>query len=79
MNKDMNQMQGGCGGRCACADASKKEEESCAPKGEIALDKDGKCPCGKSLDDCCHKDEIKSTGNDAVGELCEPHAGKNLC
>ena len=81
MNTDTKQMRGGCGGQCACARAeeSKKGEATCAPKGTVALDKDGKCPCGKSLDECCHKDEILAMQNDAVGELCDPTNGKNLC
>lgn len=79
MNMDTNQMRGGCGGNCACAKMEQKGEKSCAPEGEITLNKDGKCPCGKSLDECCHKDEIKANQNDAIGELCDPESGKNIC
>ena len=81
MNTDTNQMRGGCGGQCACARAeeAKNENATCAPSGALSLDASGKCPCGKSLDKCCHKDEIKAMQNDAVGELCDPANGKNLC
>ena len=63
----------------ARAEEAKNENATCAPSGALSLDASGKCPCGKSLDKCCHKDEIKAMQNDAVGELCDPANGKNLC
>jgi hypothetical protein len=50
----------GCGRNCACAcGADEKETETCAaPEGGVTLDKDGKCPCGKAKEDCCHSDLI---------------------
>lgn len=42
----------------------------------IMLDDAGKCPCGKELKDCCHKDAaIKSVHNEALDELCMPQEG----
>lgn len=67
----------GCGGNCACAQMANSEDECALPEGGVVLDKDGKCPCGKSADDCCHSDKIE--GNDALHELCEPHNGKHVC
>jgi hypothetical protein len=43
------------------------------------LDKGGKCPCGKELKDCCHKDvAMKNAPNDALEELCAPVGGDTL-
>jgi hypothetical protein len=70
----------GCGGNCACAQAAanESEAESCAlPEGGVTLDKDGKCPCGKSKDDCCHSESI--AGENALHELCDEHNGKHVC
>ena len=67
----------GCGGNCACAQMANSEDECALPEGGVVLDNDGKCPCGKSADDCCHSDKIE--GNDALHELCEPHNGKHVC
>ena len=73
----------GCGGNCACAQAdaaSKVTDEVCAPpEGGVMLDKDGKCPCGKVADECCHKESIEKNRNSALHELCEPHNGKHVC
>lgn len=75
---------GGCGTHCRCTgDASGTKDESCAvPKGSIALDKNGKCPCGKSADECCHKTILKNATvdeNPALHELCKPHGKQHLC
>jgi hypothetical protein len=73
----------GCGGNCACAamqnDKPEVNTKVCIPDVAPILDADGKCPCGKSFDECCHKDEIVAGQNDALGELCAPHGGKNVC
>ncbi len=81
MNKQDDQEVGGCGGNCRCACGPDESEEVCeAPKEGVVIDKDGKCPCGKELKDCCHKDEIvASEENEALHELCEPHNGKHVC
>lgn len=81
MNDEINK---GCGGNCQCACGPEEETDATCelPKEGVTLDKDGKCPCGKGLEDCCHKDEIKTTKNDeneALHELCEPHNGKHVC
>ncbi len=80
MNEETNK---GCGSNCKCAGGIKAEDLSCeAPKEGVRLDKDGKCPCGKSSEDCCHRDTIMGAGdieNDALHELCEPHNGKHVC
>ena len=68
----------GCGGNCACARRA-MEEECAPPEGGVSLDKDDKCPCGKSADDCCHSDSIQKGENEALHELCEPHNGKHVC
>ncbi len=63
---------------CACG--AKEEVKVCPPNGgAVTLDANGKCPCGKSLDECCHKDEIGAVENPAIGELCEPVSGKSVC
>ena len=78
MSKDTDTGFVGCGGNCACA--REANEEACVtPKEGIQLDKDGKCPCGKSKEDCCHTDSIVSEENPALHELCEPHNGKHVC
>lgn len=73
----------GCGGNCRCACGPEDmEQESCElPEGGVKLDKNGKCPCGKNLEDCCHKDSMESNDdeNEALHELCEPHNGKHVC
>ena len=76
--KDNNDEFVGCGGNCACAQNTDEKNEECAPpEGGVVFDKDGKCPCGKSEKDCCHKKD--STDNEAIHELCEPHNGKHVC
>ena len=67
----------GCGGNCACAKKQDEKTACAVPVGGIELDKHGKCPCGKSTDDCCHSDLIE--GNDALHELCDEHNGKHVC
>jgi hypothetical protein len=67
----------GCGGNCACAQKTEDKEICAAPVGGVELDKEGKCPCGKSTDDCCHSDTID--GNNALHELCDEHNGKHVC
>ena len=67
----------GCGGNCACARAAGEEVDCATPTETVMLDKFGKCPCGKSKEDCCHKDTIDE--NAALHELCEPHNGKHVC
>ena len=63
---------------CARKDASDDKLEDCAPpEGGVVFDKEGKCPCGKSKEDCCHADLIDE--NPALHELCEPHNGRNVC
>lgn len=65
---------------CACGPDEKKIESCEMPKGGVALDKEGKCPCGKEQEDCCHKDKISfPQENEALHELCEPHNGKHVC
>ena len=84
MNEETNK---GCGGNCQCACGPDEETDTTCelPKVGVMLDKDGKCPCGKGLQDCCHKDEIKNAvvgkndENEALHELCEPHNGKHVC
>jgi len=46
---------GGCGSHCRCTDESSNEKEGvCATReGGVALDENGKCPCGKTKEDCC--------------------------
>ena len=84
---------GGCGGHCRCGnEPANKEGELCAtPKGGVALDANGKCPCGKSAEECClspssaqggHSAVLKKAkpdDNPAVGELCEAHGLAHLC
>lgn len=82
MNTDTTKMTGGCGGNCACAGVrdGENDKNECAPESSsVALDEGGKCPCGKVLDDCCHKEDIVANQNDALGELCGPHNGKEVC
>lgn len=66
----------GCGGNCACADKNTEKETLTPVAGGVVFDEDGKCPCGKSKEDCCH---YESETNNAIGELCEPHNGTNVC
>lgn len=77
MKKDDQAEFVGCGGNCACAQMAGKEEECAKPEGGVVLDKEGKCPCGKSADDCCHADSIE--GASALHELCDEHNGKHVC
>ncbi|OGZ18902.1 MAG: hypothetical protein A2494_03870 [Candidatus Lloydbacteria bacterium RIFOXYC12_FULL_46_25] len=74
---------GGCGGGCRCAgDAPEiKNDTECAVPGEpLMLDANGKCPCGKSVEDCCHKDELSSSEhNHALDELCEAPGNESPC
>lgn len=77
IKKDDTEEFVGCGGNCACAQASDDKDTCASPKETATLDKDGKCPCGKSADECCHQD--KADENDALHELCEPHNGKHVC
>ena len=67
-----------CGGNCACASASTSNNVCAVPASPIVLDEGGKCPCGKTADACCHA-ESKVGQNEALGELCAPHNGKNVC
>ena len=66
---------------CACG----KQEEamkpiSCSDKVvDIEIGIDGKCPCGKSKEDCCHKDELTKNSQEALEELCSPRVGKPVC
>lgn len=66
----------GCGNNCACAKKVEDNETCMPPEGGVVFDKDGKCPCGKSKEDCCHED---TESNGALDELCEPHNGMNVC
>lgn len=70
---------GGCGRQCRCgagADNMTEKDVCPTPAQGITLDADGKCPCGKELKDCCHKDvAIKGAPNEALGELCMPEKG----
>jgi len=73
-----------CGGncRCACGQTTEKTPEVCAtPKEVVVLDSAGKCPCGKELKDCCHKDAaVVNAPNEALEELCVPVSGDtSLC
>lgn len=73
---------GGCGGGCRCAGDTPevKDDAQCViPKEPLTLDKDGKCPCGKSAEDCCHKDELTDERNHALDELCEVHGNELPC
>lgn len=37
-----------------------KQDAGCAVEAaSLMLDKDGKCPCGKSEENCCHKDKLE--------------------
>ncbi len=67
----------GCKGACACARAAGQDAACATPTETVSIDKFGKCPCGKSKEDCCHKDTIDE--NAALHELCEPHNGKHVC
>ena len=46
-----------CGGNCACGARNEQAEKlTCeAPKEGVVLNADGKCPCGKLEEECCHK------------------------
>lgn len=74
---------GGCGGGCRCAGDTPeiKNDAACAvPKEPLMLDENGKCPCGKSMEDCCHKDEFSSgEHNHALDELCEAPGNESPC
>lgn len=76
-NNDDQKEFVGCGGNCACAQMSDKNESCALPPEGVVFDKDGNCPCGKSKRDCCHGK--KGEENDALHELCEPHNGKHVC
>lgn len=74
----------GCGGHCTCAagaDDMMVKNICETPTEGVMLDDAGKCPCGKELKDCCHKDvAVKSAANEALGELCMPqHGGGSPC
>jgi len=70
----------GCGGNCACAKEKTVAGTCHADAKTVVLFKNGMCPCGKSKDDCCHKDaDDDAAKNAALGELCELHGGKNIC
>lgn len=58
-----------------------KPEMCPTPVGGVVLDTLGKCPCGKELKDCCHKDvAMESAPNEALEELCAPMSGDtSLC
>lgn len=74
---------GGCGGGCRCAgDApdTKNDTQCATPIAPLILDENGKCPCGKTARDCCHKDELtESDHNQAIDELCEAPLDEPLC
>lgn len=71
---------GGCGGDCRCAGNTPDEKKDTLCGAEVmplVLDEDGKCPCGKSADECCNKDELKGCEHDiAQGASCESCVGK---
>ncbi len=52
----------GCGGDCKCtcdAQAGTEKKLECDMLDmQMLVIKNGKCPCGKALDDCCHRDII---------------------
>ena len=73
----INEKFVGCGGACACAQEKGQDSACATPSETVSIDKFGKCPCGKSKEDCCHKDTIDE--NAALHELCEPHNGKHVC
>lgn len=58
-----------------------KTEECATPKEGVVLDSAGKCPCGKELKDCCHRDAaVMNAPNEALEELCVPsHGDMSLC
>ncbi len=77
---------GGCGGHCRCSDEKedtnkKTASPSCAsPTGGVMLDAEGKCPCGKTPDACCHKEVVfASEFNEALDELCADHGVVDMC
>ncbi len=80
---------GGCGGHCRCADQAEvvdgpvtsKKIASCEPPKEgVMLDAEGKCPCGKTPDECCHKEVVfASEFNEALDELCADHGVVDMC
>jgi len=82
---------GGCGSHCRCTDESSNEKEGvCATReGGVALDENGKCPCGKTKEDCClsvqsqtqagHKEKLPVAENEIVYELCKKHGKRHLC
>lgn len=71
---------GGCGGECRCAGNTTrvKNDAQCDIEAvPLVQGKDGKCPCGKSADECCHKDEQKvCEHNIAQDASCESCVGK---
>ena len=72
----------GCGGHCRCNDMALGSSTGVCdtPKEAIALNKEGKCPCGKEREECCHKEAlVDMTPNDALNELCGPHGDSFLC
>jgi hypothetical protein len=44
--------------QCGAGEESKKPAVCPPPGTPVSLDEDELCPCGKSLHDCCHKEEI---------------------
>jgi hypothetical protein len=69
-----------CGHHCQCAGKESKPANAVCeiPNEKIVLDKDGKCPCGKTEADCCQNVKAKQgSQNDAIAELCG--TDKNIC
>lgn len=66
---------GGCGAHCRCGSTALKTQEAvCAMP-----NKEGVCPCGKTKENCCHKDKFRKEENEAVYELCKKHGLRHLC
>lgn len=68
-----------CTQNCACAEPTVTQGVCALPTTPVSFDREGKCPCGKTADMCCHGGEAQSGANDAIGELCAPHNGQNVC
>jgi|GEM_PF-1927174 len=66
---------------CSCGNGDVKEEEKVCPpvSTKIMIGEDGKCPCGKTPDECCHKEELQRDSAGAIDELCAPRKDKQIC
>ncbi len=64
---------------CACASTGVAGGTCALPTAPVVFDAVGNCHCGKPADTCCRSGEAKSNANDALGELCAPHGGQNVC